>query len=130
VITIRATYEGAAPETIDTQVTRVLEGAASRVPGVKAISSTSESGSSRIVVEFDESSDLNIAASDLRDAVGNAEPQLPDEVEDLSIVKADDNSDAIIRLAVPRRACRSRISQSSSRTALWTGLPRLKAWPM
>jgi HAE1 family hydrophobic/amphiphilic exporter-1 len=100
VITIRATYEGAAPETIDTQVTRVLEGAASRVPGVKAISSTSESGSSRIVVEFDESSDLNIAASDLRDAVGNAEPQLPEEVEDVSIVKADDNSDAIIRLAV------------------------------
>jgi hydrophobic/amphiphilic exporter-1 (mainly G- bacteria), HAE1 family len=100
VITIRASYDGAAPETIDTQVTRVLEGAASRVPGVKAISSTSESGSSRIVVEFDESADLNIAANDLRDAVGNAERQLPDDVEDASIIKADDNSDAIIRLAV------------------------------
>ena len=100
VITIRASYDGAAPETIDTQVTRVLEGAASRVPGVKAISSNSESGSSRIVVEFDKSADLNIAANDLRDAVGNAERQLPDDVEDVSIVKADDNSDAIIRLAV------------------------------
>src|SRR5688572_13225905 len=100
VITIRASYDGAAPETMDTQVTRVLEGAASRVPGVKSISSTSESGSSRIVVEFDESSDLNIAANDLRDAVGNAERQLPDEIEDVSIVKADDNSDAIIRLAI------------------------------
>ena len=99
VITIRANYDGAAPETIDTQVTRVLEGAASRVPGVKSISSSSESGDSRVVVEFDESSDLNAAASDLRDAVGNAERQLPDEVEDLSVVKADDNSDAIIRLA-------------------------------
>jgi HAE1 family hydrophobic/amphiphilic exporter-1 len=108
VITIRATYEGATPETIDTQLTRVLEGAASRVPGVKSISSTSESGSSRIVVEFDESSDLNVAASDLRDAVGNAERQLPEEVEDVSIVKADDNSDAIIRLAVTAGACRSR----------------------
>src|SRR5918995_249991 len=73
VLTIRANYEGATPETMDTQVTRVLEGAASRVPGVKSISSSSESGSSRIVVEFDESSDLNVAASDLRDAVGNAE---------------------------------------------------------
>jgi HAE1 family hydrophobic/amphiphilic exporter-1 len=100
VITIRANYEGAAPETVDTQVSRVLEGAASRVPGVKSISSQSESGESRVVVEFDESIDLNIAANDLRDAVGNAERQLPEEVEDLSIVKADDNSDAIIRLAV------------------------------
>jgi HAE1 family hydrophobic/amphiphilic exporter-1 len=100
VITIRANYDGATPETIDTQVTRVLEGAASRVPGVKSISSASESGSSRVVVEFDESSDLNIAANDLRDAVGNVERQLPDDVEDVSIVKADDNSDAIVRLAV------------------------------
>src|SRR5688500_9796578 len=100
VITIRASYDGAAPETMDTQVTRVLEGAASRVPGVKSISSTSESGSSRIVVEFDESSDLNVAANDLRDAVGNAERQLPEDIEDVSIVKADDNSDAIIRLAI------------------------------
>lgn len=103
VITVRATYDGATPETIDTQVTRVLEGAASRVPGVKSISSSSESGSSRIVVEFDESSDLNVAANDLRDAVGNAERQLPDDIEDVSIVKADDNSDAIIRLAVTAR---------------------------
>ena len=39
VITVRAAYEGATPETIDRQVTDILEGAASRVPGVKSISS-------------------------------------------------------------------------------------------
>ena len=100
VITVRATYEGATPETIDRQVTDILEGAASRVPGVKSISSSSRSGSSRIVVEFDEFVDINVAANDLRDAVGNVERQLPDDVEDISIVKADDNSDAIMRLAV------------------------------
>ncbi|HWT31437.1 MAG TPA: efflux RND transporter permease subunit [Propylenella sp.] len=103
VITVRATYEGATPETIDEQVTNVLESAASRVPGVKGISSSSRSGSSRIVVEFDDSIDLNVAANDLRDAVGNVERQLPEDVEDVSIVKADDNSDAIIRLAVTAR---------------------------
>jgi HAE1 family hydrophobic/amphiphilic exporter-1 len=104
VITIRANYDGAAPETIDTQVTRVLEGAASRVPGVKDISSTSRSGTSRVVVEFDDSIDLNVAANDLRDTVGNVERLLPDEVDDVSIVKADDNSDAIMRLAVTARS--------------------------
>src|SRR5688572_19896711 len=55
VITIRADYVGATPETIDTQVTAILESAASRVPGVKAISSSSRSGSSRVVVEFADS---------------------------------------------------------------------------
>jgi HAE1 family hydrophobic/amphiphilic exporter-1 len=103
VITIRASYEGATPETIDEQVTNVLEGAASRVPGVKAISSTSRSGSSRVVVEFAETADLNIAASDLRDAVANVERQLPEDVDDVSIVKAAEGSDAIIRLAVTAR---------------------------
>ena len=100
VITVRANYDGATPETIDEQVTDVLESAAARVPGVKAISSSSRSGQSRIVVEFDDSIDLNVAANDLRDAVGSVERQLPDDVEDVSTVKADDNSDAIIRLAV------------------------------
>jgi len=103
VITIRAEYEGATPETIDEQVTNVLEGAAARVPGVKAISASSRSGTSRVVVEFDESADLNVAANDLRDAVGNVEAQLPDDVEDISVVKADDNADAILRLAVTAR---------------------------
>jgi HAE1 family hydrophobic/amphiphilic exporter-1 len=100
VITIRANYDGATPETIDRQVTDVLEGAAARVPGVKSISSSSRSGSSRVVVEFSESVDINVAANDLRDAVGNVERQLPDEVDDVFIVKADDNSDAIMRVAV------------------------------
>ncbi|MEA3041713.1 MAG: hydrophobic/amphiphilic exporter (mainly bacteria), family, partial [Sphingomonadales bacterium] len=103
VITIRAAYDGATPETIDEQVTSIMESAAARVPGVKAISSSSRSGSSRIVVEFDDSIDLNVAANDLRDAVGNVERQLPEDVDDVSIVKADDNSDAIIRLAVTAR---------------------------
>ena len=99
-ITVRAAYEGATPETIDRQVTDILEGAAARVPGVKSISSTSRSGTSRVVVEVSESVDINVAANDLRDAVGNVERQLPDEVDDITIVKADDNSDAIMRLAV------------------------------
>ncbi len=103
VITIRASYAGATPETLDTQVTRVLEGAASRVPGVQDISSSSRSGSTRIVVEFDDSIDLDVAANDLRDAVGAVERYLPDDVDNLAIVKADDNSDAIMRLAVMTR---------------------------
>nr|MBA3516081.1 efflux RND transporter permease subunit [Hyphomicrobiales bacterium] len=91
-------------ETVDTQMTSILESAASRVPGVEAISSSSRSGSSRVVVEFDDSTDLNVAANDLRDAVGNVERQLPEDVDDVTIVKADDNSDAIIRLAVTAEA--------------------------
>ncbi len=100
VVTILATYTGATPETIDRGVTDVLESAAARVPGVKSISSSSRAGTSRVVVEFNDTVDINVAANDLRDAVGNVERQLPDGVDNVQIVKADDNSDPIIRLAV------------------------------
>ncbi|HTV71320.1 MAG TPA: efflux RND transporter permease subunit [Rhizobiaceae bacterium] len=100
VITITADYEGAAAESIDREVTAILEGAVSRVSGVKSISSTSSFGRSRVTVEFGDDVDLNVAASDMRDAVGRVVNQLPDDLETPRIVKADANADAVVRLAV------------------------------
>ena len=100
VITITADYEGAAAETIDRELTDVLEGAVSRVSGVKSISSTSSYGRSRVTVEFNDGVDLDVAASDMRDAVGRVTNQLPDDADPPRIVKADANADAVIRLAV------------------------------
>ena len=34
IVAVRADYPGAAPETLDAEVTRLIEGAAARVPGV------------------------------------------------------------------------------------------------
>ena len=44
VISVRTTYDGAAPETIDQEVTQTIEGAVARVSGVKTISSQSQFG--------------------------------------------------------------------------------------
>ncbi len=99
VITIRTSYDGATPDTIDKEITAVIEGAVSRTPGVVSISSQSSAGQSRVTIEFDPSSDLNAAANDLRDAIG-ALRSLPDDADPPTIVKADTNSDAIMRLSV------------------------------
>ena len=100
VISVSTTYSGASAETVDTEVTEIIEGAVARVSGVTDISSSSRYGSSRTTIEFDSSADLNIAASDVRDAVSRAARQLPDEVEAPTVVKADANSQAIMRLSV------------------------------
>jgi len=100
VITIRANYTGASAETIDREVTAILEGAVARVPGIKSISSSSSFGNSRITVEFTDGVDLNAAASDMRDAVSRAQGQLPDDIDPPRVIKADDNSSAVVRLAV------------------------------
>jgi len=100
VVTISTNYDGATPETIDREITSVIEGAAGRVSGVTSISSSSRFGSSRVTVEFSDNVDLDVAATDLRDAVARLTNQLPDGADSPRVVKADANSDAIIRLAL------------------------------
>ncbi|MEF2071765.1 efflux RND transporter permease subunit [Consotaella aegiceratis] len=100
VISISTDLDGAAPEAIDRQVTSVIESAVARVTGISSISSRSRFGDSRVTAEFTDSTDLNVAASDIRDAVGRVRNQLPDGAEEPRIVKADADADAIMRLAV------------------------------
>jgi HAE1 family hydrophobic/amphiphilic exporter-1 len=100
VVSVSTSFSGAAPETIDREVTAVVEGAVGRVAGVRSISSSSRFGSSRVTVEFREDVDLDVAATDLRDAVARVQNSLPDGAEAPRVVKSDSDSDAILRIAV------------------------------
>lgn len=99
-ISVRTTYEGAAPETIDQEVTQTIEGAVARVSGVKTISSNSQFGTSRVTMEFGDNVDMAVAANDVRDAIGRITNQLPDDADEPQIIKADSDSQPIMRLAV------------------------------
>ena len=58
IVAVRADWPGAAPETLDAEVTRVIEGAAARVPGVYLVRSASEEGNLRVIIEFNPGVDL------------------------------------------------------------------------
>jgi HAE1 family hydrophobic/amphiphilic exporter-1 len=100
IVAVRADYPGAAPETLDAEVTRLIEGAAARVPGVYLVRSASEEGNLRVIIEFNPGVDLVAAANDVRDAVARIERNLPDGVENLIVVKADADADPVMQLAV------------------------------
>jgi hydrophobe/amphiphile efflux-1 (HAE1) family protein len=100
IITVSASYPGAAPETVDSEVTSRLEGAVARVSGVKSIRASSEEGSSRIRVEFRPGVNIEDAANETRESVARIERRLPDEVEQVSIVKADNDAQAVVNVAV------------------------------
>ncbi|CAH0215715.1 Multidrug resistance protein MexB [Agrobacterium fabrum] len=99
-ISVRTTYEGAAPETIDQEVTQTIEGAVARVSGIKSIASSSQFGTSRVTMEFSDNVDMAVAANDVRDAIGRVTNQLPDDADEPQIIKADSDSQPIMRLAV------------------------------
>ncbi|PIR39815.1 MAG: multidrug transporter AcrB [Alphaproteobacteria bacterium CG11_big_fil_rev_8_21_14_0_20_39_49] len=99
IIGVRAVYDGASPSTMDTEVTSILEGAVSRVSGVKSIESSSEENNMRMRVEFDSSVDLNVAANDVREAVSRAQRQLPDDIDQVLVIKADSDADSVVQLS-------------------------------
>ncbi|MGC9417430.1 MAG: efflux RND transporter permease subunit [Rhodovulum sp.] len=100
VVTVTTEFPGASPETIDQEITGRIEGAVGRVAGVRAISSNSRFGRSRVTLEFSESIDIDVAATDTRDAVARIEGQLPEGAEDPEIVKADADAQPVLRVAV------------------------------
>ena len=100
IVSVTATLPGAAPETIDQEVTSLLEDAVARVSGVRQISASSEENNSRIRVEFNPGVDLDTAASDVREAVSRVTRDLPDRVEQVTVVKADQDAQPIMTLAV------------------------------
>ncbi|MGD9869088.1 MAG: efflux RND transporter permease subunit, partial [Hyphomicrobiales bacterium] len=100
IVSVRANYPGGSPETIDAEITKVVESAVARVNGIKRVRSSSEEDNMRVHIEFDPSIDLDSAAADVREAVSRVQRDLPDGVENIFVVKADDDARAIIQLAV------------------------------
>ncbi|MDA8657295.1 efflux RND transporter permease subunit [Luminiphilus sp.] len=100
VVNVRANFPGASPETMDSEVTRILEGAVARVSGVKEVNSNSEEGSSRIRAVFNPNSNVDRAAADVREAVSRVQRQLPENVEQLAVFKSDEDAEEIMRIAV------------------------------
>lgn len=99
-VTVTAQYPGGSPETVDAEVTSRLEGAVARVSGVKSIYAQSEEGSARVRVEFRPGINLEDAANETRESVSRVQRQLPEDVEQVSIIRADNDAQAVVSLAV------------------------------
>jgi hydrophobe/amphiphile efflux-1 (HAE1) family protein len=100
IVSVTASFPGGSPETVDTEVTSKLEGAVARVTGVKSINASSEEGSSRVRVEFRPGTNLDDAANETREAVSRVQRDLPDGVERLAIIKADNDAESVVSIAV------------------------------
>jgi multidrug efflux pump len=96
VITVSTSYTGANADVIETQITEPLEEAINSVAGIKNLTSTTRDGRSTIKVEFDLSIDLETAANDVRDKVGQARRSLPPDADPPIVNKADADARPII----------------------------------
>lgn len=81
IITVDASYAGAAPDTMVNTVTRPLEKELVNVKGVKEISSTSSRGRSSIELKFDLKKNLDEASREVQAALNRAEGALPSALD-------------------------------------------------
>lgn len=101
VISVSTSYIGASADIIESQITEPLEKVINGIPGIRTITSSSAVGNSNISVEFNLSTDLETAANDVRDKVGQGARNLPQDIDAPPVVtKSDANSDFIIVMAV------------------------------
>ena len=80
-LSIMAEYENASPQEMEELVTRPIEEAMTAVPGVEEVTSISSEGATQVRVNFSWGSDLDAAASDVRDRLDRVMGRLPEEVE-------------------------------------------------
>ena len=92
-LTLSYTYNGADAETMDKNVTAVVEREMNGVPNFLYMSSTSRAnGTGEIVVTFTSGTDLDVARTQVQDRLNRAEPRLPEDVRRLGIQIADNAS--------------------------------------
>jgi HAE1 family hydrophobic/amphiphilic exporter-1 len=88
-LSVVTSYENAGPEEVEELITRPIEEAMSAVPNVEEVTSSSSEGSSWVGVRFSWGTDLDAAASDVRDRLDRVAPRLPEEADKPVLRKFD-----------------------------------------
>jgi multidrug efflux pump len=99
-VQVQVSYPGASAEVVETRITQVLEAELSGIEGVKSVRSTSRDGQSSVTVEFYLDRDLDEAANDVRDRVSRVSRRLPEDADQVSVQKADSDTQPIMWLTL------------------------------
>ena len=97
---VSTTYVGAGPEEIENLVTKPIENAVGTVSNVDTVSSTSSSNSSMVMIKFVEGTNIDTAATDVREKIDLIKSTLPDDANDPMVMKIDINDLSSIVLGV------------------------------
>ena len=100
-LTIRATYPGADAETLEQNVTQVIEQELNGVEGLLYMASTSNSnGAATITATFQTGTDIDKAQMDVQNRLTLVEQRLPEEVRRQGIPVQEANSSFLLMVAI------------------------------
>ena len=93
-------YPSSSPEEVEFEITRPLEEVLSTVNNLDSIGSTSSNNNSRIRIGFDQGTNMDLAALEVRDRIDQVRNQLPADVDRVSIHRWGDQEEPVIEFSV------------------------------
>jgi len=99
-ITVYTTYEGVAPEDMETLITRPIEESVGSISGIERVRSISSQGSSVIRLNFSWGTDLFFAETEVRKRLDQIRRGLPQDAEQPVVFSYDPNDEPIVVLTL------------------------------
>jgi HAE1 family hydrophobic/amphiphilic exporter-1 len=100
IVTVSTTLRGAAPEEVESQVTKRIEEAVNTVSGIDDLSSVSSEGISLVTIQFVLTKDPDIAAQEVRDKVARVLSQLPRDADPPVVDKIATDASPILNVVI------------------------------
>ena len=97
---VTTVLQGANPETVESEVTDVLEDHLNTISGIKQIRSISSEGLSQVFIQFELEENADDKAEDVREKVARAVAELPPDAEAPVVEKVDPDSAPILSVMV------------------------------
>jgi len=124
-ITVFTSYEGVAPEDMETLVTRPIEESVGSISGIRRVRSLSSQGASVVKLNFNWGTDLYEAENDVRKQLGFVERTLPDDAETPLVFSYDPNQEPIVVLTVTSNIRSSRDLRTYARQIIEQRIERV-----
>ena len=99
-VLVRCTYEGASPEEIEVEIAKRIEDAVSSIDGINHVTSMSIEDSANVQLDFNMGIDVDVAATDIREALNRVRDNFPDGSKEPTIRKIDSNAVTVATIGV------------------------------
>ncbi|MBQ9088030.1 MAG: efflux RND transporter permease subunit [Lentisphaeria bacterium] len=96
-VLVRCEYQGASPSEIEVEVIKRIEDAVSSLDGIRHVTSMAIEDQAQIQLEFNMGIDVDVAATDIREALNRIREDLPDGAKEPTIRKIDTNATTVVQ---------------------------------
>ena len=99
-VSVQTTQPGAAPSSIETEVTDKIEEAVNSISGIRQLRSVSADGLSQVNIEFELNEDPDVKAQEVRDKISGIVADLPDDADAPIVERLDPDAAPVVSVMI------------------------------